>query len=47
MSRPPLPTEAVDVLRKANPAVITTLRADGQPVGTEWPTVSACSRRLW
>ena len=30
MSRPPLPEAAVAMLRKPNPAVITTLRADGQ-----------------
>ncbi|SCK08310.1 PPOX class F420-dependent oxidoreductase [Streptomyces sp. WMMB 322] len=34
MSKPPLPDEAVAVLEKANPAVITTLRSDGQPVST-------------
>ena len=34
MSKPPLPEEAVTLLRKANPAVITTLRPDGQPVAT-------------
>ena len=34
MSKPPLPEEAVAMLRKANPAVITTLRPDGQPVST-------------
>jgi PPOX class probable F420-dependent enzyme len=34
MSKPPLPEEAVAMLRKANPAVITTLRSDGQPVST-------------
>ncbi|GAB2955990.1 PPOX class F420-dependent oxidoreductase [Micromonospora polyrhachis] len=34
MSKPPLPDEAVALLRKANPAVITTLRPDGQPVST-------------
>lgn len=34
MSKPPLPDEAVAVLRKANPAVVTTLRPDGQPVST-------------
>ncbi|GCD42585.1 PPOX class F420-dependent oxidoreductase [Streptomyces paromomycinus] len=34
MSKPPLPQEAVAVLEKANPAVITTLRSDGQPVST-------------
>ncbi|MEV6651707.1 PPOX class F420-dependent oxidoreductase [Streptomyces sp. NPDC051219] len=34
MSKPPLPEEAVAMLTKANPAVITTLRSDGQPVST-------------
>ena len=34
MSKPPLPDAAVTVLAKANPAVITTLRSDGQPVST-------------
>ncbi|WP_406503858.1 PPOX class F420-dependent oxidoreductase [Streptomyces sp. NBC_01602] len=34
MSKPPLPDEAVAILKKANPAVITTLRPDGQPVST-------------
>ncbi|MEU4205201.1 PPOX class F420-dependent oxidoreductase [Streptomyces sp. NPDC045470] len=34
MSKPPLPQEAVAMLEKANPAVITTLRSDGQPVST-------------
>ena len=34
MSKPPLPEAAVAMLRKANPAVITTLRPDGQPVST-------------
>jgi PPOX class probable F420-dependent enzyme len=34
MSRPPLPREAVALLAKPNPAVITTLRRDGQPVST-------------
>lgn len=34
MSKPPLPDAAVTVLEKANPAVITTLRSDGQPVAT-------------
>ena len=32
MSKPPLPAAAVAMLRKPNPAVITTLRQDGQPV---------------
>ncbi|WP_371784480.1 PPOX class F420-dependent oxidoreductase [Streptosporangium subroseum] len=34
MSKPPLPEEAVAMLKKPNPAVITTLRSDGQPVST-------------
>jgi hypothetical protein len=34
MSKPPLPEAAVAMLRKPNPAVITTLRRDGQPVST-------------
>lgn len=34
MSKPPLPESAVAMLEKANPAVITTLRKDGQPVST-------------
>ncbi|MDN3293339.1 PPOX class F420-dependent oxidoreductase [Streptomyces ficellus] len=34
MSKPPLPEKAVAMLAKANPAVITTLRPDGQPVST-------------
>ncbi|MFP8940166.1 PPOX class F420-dependent oxidoreductase [Streptomyces fenghuangensis] len=34
MSKPPLPEAAVTMLKKANPAVITTLRSDGQPVST-------------
>jgi Pyridoxamine 5'-phosphate oxidase len=32
MSKPPLPEAAVAMLRKPNPAVITTPRRDGQPV---------------
>ena len=32
MPKPPLPDAAVAMLRKPNPAVITTLRQDGQPV---------------
>jgi PPOX class probable F420-dependent enzyme len=32
MPKPPLPEAAVALLRKPNPAVITTLRPDGQPV---------------
>lgn len=34
MSKPPLPDDAVALLAKPNPAVMTTLRADGQPVST-------------
>ncbi|MET8387656.1 PPOX class F420-dependent oxidoreductase [Streptosporangium canum] len=34
MSKPPLPEEAVAMLKKPNPAVIATLRSDGQPVST-------------
>ncbi|MFF2655388.1 TIGR03618 family F420-dependent PPOX class oxidoreductase [Streptomyces sp. NPDC058045] len=34
MSKPPLPEDAVAMLSKPNPAVICTLRADGQPVST-------------
>lgn len=34
MSKPPLPEQAIAMARKANPAVITTLRKDGQPVST-------------
>jgi len=34
MSEPPLPEAAVELLRKPNQAVITTLRSDGQPVST-------------
>lgn len=34
MSKPPLPEAAVKMLANANPAVITTLRSDGQPVST-------------
>ena len=32
MPKPPLPDAAVAMLRKPNPAVMTTLRRDGQPV---------------
>ncbi len=32
MAELPLPTDAEDLLKKPNPAVITTLRSDGQPV---------------
>ncbi|MDP9849729.1 PPOX class F420-dependent oxidoreductase [Streptosporangium lutulentum] len=34
MSNPPLPDEAIAMLKKPNPAVITTLLSDGQPVST-------------
>jgi PPOX class probable F420-dependent enzyme len=34
MSKPPLPDDAVAMLKKDNPAVITTLRPDGQPIST-------------
>ncbi|QKV97443.1 PPOX class F420-dependent oxidoreductase [Streptomyces sp. NA02950] len=34
MSNAPLPEAAVALLKKANPAVVTTLRPDGQPVST-------------
>ncbi|MFF6997273.1 PPOX class F420-dependent oxidoreductase [Streptomyces sp. NPDC008313] len=34
MSKPPLPEEAIAMLSRPNPAVITTLRSDGQPVST-------------
>ena len=34
MSNPPLPESAVAMLRRPNPAVVTTLRSDGQPVST-------------
>jgi PPOX class probable F420-dependent enzyme len=32
MSKPPLPPEAVELLRRPNPAVMATLRSDGTPV---------------
>jgi PPOX class probable F420-dependent enzyme len=32
MSKPPLPQAAIEMLAKPNPAVIATLRPDGQPV---------------
>lgn len=32
MARPPLPDDVRELLGKPNPAVITTLRPDGQPV---------------
>lgn len=34
MSKPPLPPEAVALLRRPNPAVMATLRSDGAPVST-------------
>ncbi|MFG2025490.1 PPOX class F420-dependent oxidoreductase [Streptomyces sp. NPDC048825] len=34
MSKPPLPEAAVVMLKKPNPAVIATVRSDGQPVST-------------
>ncbi|MEU8847989.1 PPOX class F420-dependent oxidoreductase [Streptomyces sp. NPDC048564] len=34
MSKPPLPSEAVELLRRANPCVMATLRSDGTPVST-------------
>ncbi|MFD1828011.1 MULTISPECIES: PPOX class F420-dependent oxidoreductase [Mumia] len=34
MSKPPLPDEAIALLRRPNPAVIATLRKDGSPVTT-------------
>ncbi|MEV0154235.1 PPOX class F420-dependent oxidoreductase [Micromonospora sp. NPDC050686] len=40
MSKPPLPETAITMLRKPNPAVIATLRPDGQPV-------SAATWYLW
>jgi PPOX class probable F420-dependent enzyme len=32
MPTPPMPAEALEMLERPNPAVITTLRPDGQPV---------------
>ncbi|CAM5261543.1 Pyridoxamine 5'-phosphate oxidase putative domain-containing protein OS=Streptomyces aurantiogriseus OX=66870 GN=GCM10010251_82630 PE=4 SV=1 [Streptomyces aurantiogriseus] len=40
MSKPPLPPEAVELLRRPNPCVMAALRSDGIPVST--PT-----RYLW
>jgi len=40
MSKPPLPDAVIAMLRKPNPAVITTLRRNGQPV-------SAATWYLW
>lgn len=34
MSKPPLPDEAVELLRRPNPSVVATLRSDGAPVST-------------
>ena len=34
MPTPPLPPEAIELLRRPNPAVIATLRPDGAPVST-------------
>lgn len=34
MSNPPLPEAAVAMLEKPNPAVMATIRSDGQPVST-------------
>ncbi|MBD0417946.1 PPOX class F420-dependent oxidoreductase [Streptomyces sp. TRM S81-3] len=34
MSKPPLPAEAVDLLRRPNPCVMATLRSDDAPVST-------------
>ncbi|MFJ9599205.1 PPOX class F420-dependent oxidoreductase [Streptomyces althioticus] len=34
MSKPPLPPEAQELLRKPNPCVMATLRSDGSPVST-------------
>ncbi|WP_043617155.1 PPOX class F420-dependent oxidoreductase [Nonomuraea candida] len=34
MSKPPLPPEAVELLRRPNPCVMATLRSDGTPVTT-------------
>ncbi|MER6084935.1 PPOX class F420-dependent oxidoreductase [Streptomyces sp. NPDC001833] len=34
MSKPPLPAEAQELLRRPNPAVMATLRSDGTPVST-------------
>ncbi|MGY3200380.1 PPOX class F420-dependent oxidoreductase [Streptomyces sp. TE5632] len=34
MSKPPLPSEAEDLLRRPNPCVMATLRSDGTPVST-------------
>ena len=34
MSLPPLPDDAIEMLKKPNPAVMATLRKDGTPVST-------------
>ncbi|MEU5116243.1 PPOX class F420-dependent oxidoreductase [Streptomyces longwoodensis] len=34
MSKPPLPDDAQELLRRPNPAVMATLRSDGAPVST-------------
>jgi PPOX class probable F420-dependent enzyme len=34
MSKPPLPEDAIAMLSRPNPAVIATVRSDGQPVST-------------
>ncbi|MFF5342366.1 PPOX class F420-dependent oxidoreductase [Streptomyces althioticus] len=34
MSKPPLPPEAQELLRRPNPCVMATLRSDGSPVST-------------
>ncbi|MER6347117.1 PPOX class F420-dependent oxidoreductase [Streptomyces sp. NPDC001595] len=34
MSKPPLPPDAQELLRRPNPAVMATLRSDGRPVST-------------
>lgn len=40
MATPPLPSDAVELLRRPNPAVMATLRSDGTPV-------SAATWYLW
>jgi PPOX class probable F420-dependent enzyme len=34
MSKPPLPPEAVELLRRPNPCTVSMLRSDGAPVST-------------
>ncbi|MFF9815473.1 PPOX class F420-dependent oxidoreductase [Streptomyces sp. NPDC014006] len=34
MSKPPLPPQAVELLRRPNPCVMATVRSDGAPVST-------------